>query len=376
MDLSPEWRLLLTCARAKPTAEELSLIREDLARADLDWDYVAKTACTHGIAPLVYRSLQRSGVASLLLPAPAKRLRGAYYGTAARNALLYHEVHKVLMALREKNIEAIALKGAALAETVYPHRALRPMSDIDLLVRKEKVTEAETKLLDLGYMFQEHGKTKQYYQEHHYHWVFTKRSTISIEIHWHIKRPTDPFRVDIDGLWERAQPVKIAGIDAPVFSLEDLLLHLCQHLWKHKLTGGIRPLCDIAGVTTHYRDKIDWSKMAKTSSEWEMNSCSYLGLWLARELLDAPIPESFLKDLKPVNFNTEFIGWRGKDFSQMEKVPPCSPISCSFSGKAAALGRDGPFCRRYFLPKKLWGTPALVQHQRQPTCTTYASSTY
>jgi hypothetical protein len=60
------------------------------------------------------------------------------------------------------------------------------MSDIDLLVRKEHLGEVESKLLDMGYLFDGHGKTKEFYLEHRYHWVFAKRSAIAIEIHWHI----------------------------------------------------------------------------------------------------------------------------------------------------------------------------------------------
>ena len=31
--------------------------------------------------------------------------------------------------------------------------------------------------------------------------------------------------------------LKMAGAEALVLSPEDLLLHLCQHTWKHSLTG-------------------------------------------------------------------------------------------------------------------------------------------
>ena len=40
-----------------------------------------------------------------------------------------------------------------------------------------------------------------------------------------------------------------------------------------------------------------------------MSPCAFLGLSLAKELFDAPIPESCLKDLKPDNFDPAIIGW-------------------------------------------------------------------
>jgi hypothetical protein len=152
MELSSERRLLLACAKANLSVEELERIAQELSRPDLDWNYLTAAACAHGVAPLIYHNLQRSRATRVLPPRPTETLRKSYYGNAARNSFLYGELRNVLNAFRDKRIEVIVLKGAALAETVYPNRALRPMSDIDLLVRKEKLTQVEATLLDMGYV--------------------------------------------------------------------------------------------------------------------------------------------------------------------------------------------------------------------------------
>ena len=306
MDLSPERRLLLACARANLVAEDRRRISE-LAAGHLDWDQIAAVAYTHGVAPLIYRSLAHSGAICLVPSKTAQTLERAYYGNAASNLHLYSELRKVLVSLRQRKVETIVLKGAALAEMVYPHSTLRPMSDVDILVRKNNVAEAEATLMNMGYRVD--ADAKQQRLKEHYHLVFTKPGHTNIELHWHVKRPSGPFRIDIDALWQRCQPVKIAGIDALLFSPEDLLLYLCQHFWKHEFTGGIRPLCDIAEVIKHYGEKIDWKKAAARSSEWEMNPCTYVGLRLASNLLDAAIPERRLEDLRPVDLKNEVISW-------------------------------------------------------------------
>jgi Uncharacterised nucleotidyltransferase len=308
LKLSLERSLLLACARARPTAEERQRISE-LAVAKLDWTQLASVSYAQGIAPLVYHSFVKSDAMGLVPAVVAQTLRSSYYANAARNALLYNDLKKLLLTFEQEKIDVIVLKGAALAETVYPHRALRPMSDIDLLVRTQQLSKVGSKLLDMGYLFEGHEKTKEFYLEHRYHWVFTKRSDVNIEIHWHIKRPTSPFRIDIDGLWERARQTVIAGVDALVVSPEDLLLHLCQHTHKHNLIGGIRPFCDIAETTKYYAAEIDWTKIANISSEWGMNAGSYLVLSLAQELFDARVPNGFLNELKPADFNMEVINW-------------------------------------------------------------------
>lgn len=336
MDLSPERSLLLACARATLSAENCQRISE-LASADLDWNQFASISYAHGIAPLIYHSLVQSDAVDLIPAAAAQPLRNSYYANAARNSLLYDDLQKLLLALRQEKIDVIVLKGAALAEIVYPHRALRPMIDIDLLVRKEQLSKVESKLLEMGYRFHGHGRTKEFYLDHRYHWVFAKRSDMSIEIHWHIKRPEGPFNIDIDEFWKRAQGTKIASVETLVLWPEHLVLYVCQHMWKHNLLGGIRPLCDIAEATKYYADRIDWTKLTNTSSQWEMNPCSYLGLSLARGLLGAPIPEHVLKDLEPVNFKAQIISWASDKMLAYGERSPVFPDLLTLFWKDSSL---------------------------------------
>jgi hypothetical protein len=55
------------------------------------------------------------------------QLRSHYIESLARNMLLFDELGRVLKAFNEAGIEVIVLKGAALAQTIYPDIALRPM---------------------------------------------------------------------------------------------------------------------------------------------------------------------------------------------------------------------------------------------------------
>jgi hypothetical protein len=306
MNLSAEWRLLLACAKTDLTIEEQQKIAETVARGDLDWDGIGRMSFDHGIAPLIYHSLRRSGVMESV-PAPAaQRLRDSYYGNAARNASLFNDLGAVLAALKQESIDVIVLKGAALAEIAYPHKALRPMNDIDLLVKKKNLHEAGSKLLSMGYR---RDASKVFSEEHHYHFVFKKTAGISIEIHWDIKYPTDPSKIVIDDLWRRAQSASIPNVTTLILSPEDLLLHLCHHAYKHNFTGGIRPLCDIAEAARFYAGRINWETVIGVACEWQIAPCVHIGLSLARELLHARVPQSVLRDLRPVSFNINVITW-------------------------------------------------------------------
>jgi hypothetical protein len=356
MNLSPEWQLLLACARANLTADDLRRIAQDLVRPDVDWDHVVKVSYAQGIAPLIYHGLLRSGVTKSLPPAAEQSLRSSYYANAARNSLLYEELGRVLKTFTNASIDVILLKGAALAETVYAHRALRPMADVDLLIRKESLSKVEDIMLAMGYV---PDQDKEWFQEHHYVLGFRKSSGIRIEIHWHIVPVSRSSRIDIRGFWERAQSITIDSIAALALSPEDLLLHLCQHACKHTL-NGIRSLCDIAEATKFYAKQIDWRKVSTISSQWQITPCVYIALRLAGELLDAPIPESCLKELEPANFNRLMIRWARE---RLLTNPETSPV---FGDLVQLFWKGQDFKERLAVAQKALALKTIARYYRRP----------
>jgi hypothetical protein len=61
------------------------------------------------------------------------------------------ELEVVLAALTEAGLLTILLKGAALAYTLYPDPALRPMSDLDLLIHPQDLKQAVQVIQSMGY---------------------------------------------------------------------------------------------------------------------------------------------------------------------------------------------------------------------------------
>ena len=67
---------------------------------------------------------------------------------AGQNILIYEEFKEILSAFKNKGIDIIVLKGAAFAETIYSHIGQRRMADIDLLLRKQDLAEADKELVE------------------------------------------------------------------------------------------------------------------------------------------------------------------------------------------------------------------------------------
>ena len=332
MDQQTEDELLLYCL-GMGTDKTRAARLEQLSTAD--WDDVIQQSARHGVTPLLYQRFTTTSTGTLIPTRVMQRLREIYLYSAKENIRLYHELSKVLKTLQNDDIPVIALKGAHLAEVVYGNIALRPMGDVDLLVRKTDLSRVEEKLMEIGYgCSPERPSIEEQCEKAQHLFGFTKPDVFLIEIHWTIEHPTSLFKIDLDGLWSRAWPAIIAGVEVLVLSPEDLLLHLCLHAsFHHKFRIGLKSFCDISETVRHYRDEMDWEQVQLRARQWGASKCAYLTLHLARELLEAAVPDEVLDTLKPDGFDLQLVAWAKEQiFADESDSPSLSPNLAQFWG--------------------------------------------
>ena len=314
LTLSSEDELLLYLARInvnRNIVEKALKILED----KLDWNYIQKSSIKHGISSLLYWNLSIISDGEYLPTEVMANLENLYYGILARNIILYDELSNILKAHKDAGIDVIVLKGAFLAEIIYKNIGLRPMADLDLLIKKEDLQRVKMELAKLMYY------SDIFPSKLSENWCTTRaeelryknqNKNVFFDIHWHIHPVQSPFRIDINKLWENAKPVKIAGIETLMLAPEDLLLHLCLHLDKHIHMGStptakpLRDYCDIAEVTKHYRGILNWSYLLQSSKNYRIEGPIYQGLSIANQYFGAIIPKDFLSELRPVKSSIDF----------------------------------------------------------------------
>jgi len=136
MNLSDEHLLQIHCLPNVSNEYSLEKVKT-LLKHDLDWDEVLKSADWHGIEPLLYHNLKNIPESEYIPKEIMSKLNKSFYQTTASNMAIYDELNLVLEEFQKRDIPAIVIKGAALAKTVYGNIGLRPMIDIDLLVKKD-----------------------------------------------------------------------------------------------------------------------------------------------------------------------------------------------------------------------------------------------
>jgi hypothetical protein len=284
--------LLLRCLSDRPPASG------ERQPSTSDWNQVVDTAAWHGLAPLLFKRLKKSEAQDCVPTDAWERLRLAYFASASRSGRIYRELGSVLRSLCNSGIPVVALKGAYLAEAVYGDVALRPMCDVDLMVPRAELPRAQAVLFDLGGAYQqsEHFDSFDWTGHHHARPIVVR--DMILEIHWTLVPPIGPVRIDTAGLWDRAHPVTIAGVEVLGLSPEDLILHLCLSL-SHQGFKGLKRLCDAAETIHRFHSEMDWMQMRDRARECGASRYVGLTLHLAKSMLGAAVPDDVLEWMVP-----------------------------------------------------------------------------
>jgi hypothetical protein len=228
-----------------------------------------------------------------------EQLQEYFYANAAQNRFLIGELLKLLQLMENHAIAAIPLKGPILAASVYGHIALRQCGDLDILAPQRHVLEAKELLIGEGYrpMRQfSHPQEAAHLPSFHAYSMMREDASVAVDLHWTVM-PSD-FAVPLDpkGLWERLEPIDLVGTAVLSLPLEDVLLFLCIHGFKHgwERLGWI---CDVAELFRVHQ-RMDWGRVLAQAEASGSLRILWLGLLLASDLLGAALPGGIAQRLQ------------------------------------------------------------------------------
>jgi hypothetical protein len=284
-----EGRLLLTCVRARYDPAFLDEARRMVCEEDVGWDGFLDQAAEHAVAPLLYHTLRNEH--DLLPPWVQRRLQGSYYHTAFRNTSLYAQLAPIIRTLIDAEKPVLLLKGAPLAQALYRNVALRPVGDVDLLVRRRDWADVEQLLLNEGL------EAALAHPDFGDHSVFRIGGPlpIDLEVHSHLVGP--PYyrrQISEDWLWEDAATLTINDVPALMLSVEKAAIHSCLHLLQHQV-DHLRWVCDIVEMCR--QESFDWDALVKLAVEARVVLPVRIALERCRDLLGLPLPNSILEQM-------------------------------------------------------------------------------
>jgi hypothetical protein len=290
----------------QPTSADIALLRAALWtgdearasykawRAELDWERLPGT--WQRLLPLLHDNARRLGVSDPLL----ERFGGVRRYFWARNLRIMQLAKHVHAALAEAGLPALALKGTSLVAAAYVDRSVRPMEDIDVLVRRSQVVDAMNVLGGLG--FSPYGITERCLRERLAvraelpGCAFVNQKGEYVDLHWnalHLDR-----RVDADErAWARSNRIEFEGVSINVLHPNDQLLQLCAHGIQDTDSSAIRWIADAAIVIKASRT-LDWEGFVERARFHRLSASLADALALLKRILSLPIPDWVVKQLR------------------------------------------------------------------------------
>lgn len=290
------------------------LVSQQLTPGDIssdEWPAIIAAATAHGLGPLLYRVLRQEdgeGVPSEL----RDRLRREQSAVVVQFMLLDQAQQEIQKEFDKNEISAIWLKGIHLARVYYPDPVLRPMGDLDVLVRYEDRQRARAAVAGLGYggyerqhilSFSDTGAIPEHFS-YHYHLRGGPSEAIVLEVHYRLLRDTkllEPGKVT-DWVWTHTDSIE-GGYT--VLNNEALILHLAAHTFLHHGEGELifRQLFDIHRVIA--QGNLDWDIIVGQAVAFRWVYATKRALTLCQEYFETPVPEGVLDELEARRSNEE-----------------------------------------------------------------------
>ena len=294
-NMNTEQRILCLAARTQLEASTEERLLE-LLRGPLNWERLWDQGHLHEVLPLVTMNLRRLQDQAAIPADWMGRAQRRFYATLLHNTTLADELLRVLAAFGDVGVDVLPVKGIVLAETLYGNLALRPATDLDVLVHPQDLPVARTALYALGLA---HRPEPSFGALHHrYHDPQYYRQTaggeVCLELHWALWEERF-FHLETDVLWERAVVTRVHGVQQRILSPEDTLLHLSIHRSRSPLR--LRFVCDVAELLRRHSATLDWDYVLRQAHTAGARTALFVALALAQQLLDAPLPPHVLAQL-------------------------------------------------------------------------------
>jgi len=268
---------------------------------ETEWDSVVRWARSSRLLATLHARVARAGLTDTL----PERVRAAMLSEARlarhRAQMARFEMFELARALAAFDAPRVLLKGAAYLAQDLPVSVGRFLSDVDLLIPRSRLDDAEQLLVRAGWQPQ----VVDTYDEHYYRaWShelppmrFPGRS-LELDLHHTILPITGRIRPDVAALFDAAIPVP--GTPFHALCPADQVLHACAHLFQDSdLTHRLRDLADIDALLRHYAsDREFCPELTRRARRHGLARPCWYALHYCERYFRTPVPEELMRGVK------------------------------------------------------------------------------
>lgn len=253
--------------------------------ARFDHQALVDAAARHGVSAFVADALAAAQV-TLEPPAQATLSQGAR-ALIAQGLKHKRLTLKVVNALHAEGITPVLLKGAGLAQRLYPEQPLgRPASDVDVLVTPAELPAARKAMARLGLAERVDPSLDDVFEEHH-HLAFAATGEL-VEVHFRLFSGFGGNAFDDAAIRARLLAGSFEGRPVRWLGPEDEFVYLATHAANHAFLRASW-LLDLERFIARRAD-LDWATMAARCRGAGFTAAVTASLWVLESALEVSLP--------------------------------------------------------------------------------------
>jgi len=278
------------------------------------WSEVLSILHTHWIIPLLYRLVSTRPQEFRPPDEVFRRMRKSFLASRVRCLYMERQLGEISEAFQNEGIRTLVLKGPATAWSAYPDPAMRPSSDLDLLVLPEQIAQTRTLLERLDYkcLGKRYEHSKDFFCEETFIPQRNSRDNRAIELHWDLHSFSGIKRDGkVEDLFHRAVKIELLSVTFETLHPVDALIHraLNMTLWHNKAIRLIW-IYDIALLARCLKVPDDWKVLQERSVAWRARLALEKSIKIAQVWVGLQLPDVF-KDFSswPRPTESEVAAW-------------------------------------------------------------------
>jgi len=226
------------------------------------------------------------------------RLKGMYRKTWSANHFLFRQTANILNCLQEAGIPVMVLKGIPLTILYYKNHALRPMSDMDIMVPLSRARDAIGVLKNNGWsvgnpaqleFFLKYGRSTELFDA----------DRNELDLHWHPVFETYDDRAT-STFWDKAITLEVAGVQTQTMCPADTLFHVIVHGFMSNNEPPVRWVPDSLMIIRQDDCPVDWGRLTELTGRYSVSLQMKEGLNYLHNTFNAPIPGYFMDRINKI----------------------------------------------------------------------------
>lgn len=324
--MNPESKLVLLVMQQAISNDKRQEIEKLVGSYRVNWERFRELTVYHELITFVYLAFKEH--CFLFPPDLMQMLKNTYYHVLTRNQSMWQEFLRISDRFKGAGIDLLPIKGISLLEDLYVKNPVRPMVDIDVLVKEEDLKVAKNLFYSMDYHEELSGLREDYWLKTRCQIPFRINNDNClglVEMHFNFDYRRYKKAI-LPQLWKRTRAINIAEKKIKFLSPEDTLFSLVLHKRIFGKSLNLKYVLDLALLLKKYGSSFNWDYVLREARQYRIRTSLFFLLSSLESFDNKYIPPNIYKELYIPGYKKILISNHIKKYTFMDNIESESKI--------------------------------------------------